>query len=83
MMADEVIVSGGGARNRFFIEELRRYFTGVKVRLIDEFGISADAKEPVCFAILANETLAGHPTNMPGVTGARKRVILGKICRPE
>ncbi len=82
MRADEVIVSGGGARNRFFIDELRRYFSGAKVRLVDEFGISPGTKEAVCFAILAHETMAGHSANLPGVTGARKRVVLGKICRP-
>jgi anhydro-N-acetylmuramic acid kinase len=82
MRVDEVIVSGGGVRNRFFIDELRRYFSGARVRLVDEFGISSDAKEAVCFAILAHETIAGHPGNLPGVTGAQKRVVLGKICRP-
>ncbi len=79
---DEVIVSGGGARNHFFLNELRRYFVRAAVRPIDEMGISADAKEAICFAILANETMAGHPGNLPGVTGARKRVVLGKICSP-
>ena len=82
MMVDEVIVSGGGARNRFFLDELRRYFVGARVRLIDEFGISADAKEALCFAILANESFAGNPGNLPSVTGAERRVILGKICFP-
>jgi anhydro-N-acetylmuramic acid kinase len=82
MRADEIIVSGGGARNRFFLDELQRYFTGVKIRRVDEFGVTSDAKEAVCFAILANETLAGNPSNLPAVTGASKRVVLGKICRP-
>jgi len=83
MRADEVIVSGGGARNRFFLDELRRYFSGVRVRCIDEFGIDADAKEAVCFAILAHETMGGRTTNIPGVTGARKRVLLGKSPFPR
>jgi len=82
MNADELIVSGGGARNRFLVDELKRYFTHSKVRVIDEFGLSADAKEAICFAVLANETMVGNPTNLPRVTGARRRVILGKICRP-
>jgi anhydro-N-acetylmuramic acid kinase len=82
MHADEVIVSGGGARNRFFVEELQRYFSTTPVRLIDEFGMFGDAKEAICFAILANEAIAGNPTNLPSVTGASKRVVLGKICRP-
>ena len=82
MKVDEVIVSGGGAKNRYIVDELRRYFGSRKVKLINEFGISSDAKEAICFAILANETMAGHPTNLPGVTGAKRRVVLGKICRP-
>jgi len=82
MRTDEVIVSGGGTRNRFFLDELKRYFTGSRIRRIDEFGISSDAKEAVCFAILANETITGHPTNLPSVTGARRRVLLGKVCHP-
>ena len=82
MKADEIIVSGGGARNRYILAELNRYFAGSKVRLADEFGVSSDAKEAICFAILANETIAGNPANMLGATGARKRVVLGKICRP-
>jgi len=80
--ADEIIVSGGGARNRFFLNELRRLFTRAVVCSIDTFGISADAKEAICFALLANETLAGHPTNLPAVTGAKRCVVLGKICKP-
>ncbi|MCK5572171.1 MAG: anhydro-N-acetylmuramic acid kinase, partial [Bacteroidetes bacterium] len=47
MRADEVIVSGGGAKNRFFLDELSRYFSSSTIRLIDEFGMSADSKEAV------------------------------------
>jgi anhydro-N-acetylmuramic acid kinase len=82
MKAEEIIVSGGGVLNRFFLDELGRYFTGARVRLVDEFGMSSDAKEAICFALLANETLAHHPTNIPAVTGAKQRLVLGKICRP-
>jgi anhydro-N-acetylmuramic acid kinase len=82
MTVDEVIVSGGGARNRFFLDELQRYFLPATVRIVDEFGMSADAKEAICFALLANETMAGHAGNIPRVTGARARVVLGKICAP-
>jgi anhydro-N-acetylmuramic acid kinase len=82
MSADEVIVSGGGARNRFVLDELQRYFPEARVCTVEEYGISPDAKEAVCFALLANETLAGRPGNLPSVTGARKRLVLGKVCRP-
>lgn len=80
---DQLIVSGGGAKNGYIMAALREYFKAVQVRAIDEFGVSSEAKEAICFAILANECLAGNPANMPSVTGAKRRVVLGKICRPH
>jgi anhydro-N-acetylmuramic acid kinase len=77
---DELVVSGGGAHNRAIIAGLRRYFTPVQVRTIEDYGISSDAKEAICFALLANETIAGNPGNVPSVTGASKSTVLGKIC---
>jgi anhydro-N-acetylmuramic acid kinase len=77
---DEVIVSGGGARNGYFLEGLRRYFSNARVRTVEECGMASEAKEAICFAVLANETMAGHPSNIPGVTGASRAVLLGKIC---
>ncbi len=75
---DEVIVSGGGARNKFMVKALERYFN-VPIKLTDEFGISSDAKEAICFAVLANETISGNPANIKSVTGAKDRTILGGI----
>ena len=43
---DEIIVSGGGAKNKFMIKSLEKYFQ-VPVRLTDEFGISSEAKEAI------------------------------------
>jgi anhydro-N-acetylmuramic acid kinase len=77
---DELVVSGGGAHNRAIIAGLRRYFTFAHVRTIEDYGILSDAKEAICFALLANETIAGNPGNVPSVTGANKPTILGKIC---
>ena len=77
---DELIVSGGGAHNLYIMEALRRYFAPAKIITSDEFGISSDSKEAVCFAILANETISGNPSNVPSVTGAAIPTILGKIC---
>ncbi|MBZ5546243.1 MAG: anhydro-N-acetylmuramic acid kinase, partial [Acidobacteriia bacterium] len=32
--------------------------------------------------VLADRTLHGLPGNLPGVTGARRPVVLGKLVRP-
>ena len=79
---DELIVSGGGSHNRYLIDALRRYFSGVSVCPSDAMCIPSDAKEAICFALLANETITGHSGNVPGSTGARRRTILGVIALP-
>lgn len=80
---DELIISGGGAKNKFIYNELAAYFgKSVDVKIIDDIGISADAKEAICFAVLANETIHGNTTNIPLSTGADKSTVLGKICLP-
>ncbi|MGZ3598978.1 MAG: anhydro-N-acetylmuramic acid kinase [Ktedonobacterales bacterium] len=76
---DAVIVSGGGARNPVLLEGLRRALPGTPVNLYDTFGLPAEAKEAVLFALLGYETIHGRPGNLPGCTGARMPVTLGKI----
>ncbi len=76
---EEVIVSGGGALNPVMVSRLREKLTPTRLCLSDEYGIPADAKEAVGFAVLANETICGNRANVPGVTGARNATILGKI----
>lgn len=83
MRVDEMIVSGGGVKNVALMSALRYYFPNSAVKSSDELGVPSEAKEAMCFAILANETMAGNPTNLPSVTGARRNAILGKICRAQ
>ena len=76
----ELIVSGGGARNPLLMAQLESGLDGVHVRDAGELGVPADAKEAFAFAILAHETLRRRPANVPGATGAKRPVILGKVC---
>ncbi|MDP1677276.1 MAG: anhydro-N-acetylmuramic acid kinase [Bacteroidota bacterium] len=79
-MLDELIVSGGGSKNGVLMDTLQRYFSPTQIITSDSLGVSSDAKEALCFAILANETVAGNNSNIPNVTGASHGTILGKIC---
>ena len=74
----EAIFSGGGIKNRYMMSLLKDMLP-VRVRTVDEFGIPSGAKEALSFAVLAQGTLDGKPTGLPGVTGAKKGVLLGKI----
>jgi len=76
---DEVVLGGGGSKNRVIVEVLREKLD-CDVLLHEDFGIPSEAKEAVAFAILANETLDGRPSNAPSATGASRRVVLGTIC---
>lgn len=79
---DELIVSGGGAKNPVLMAQLAAGLAPVRVRLADEFAIPSRAKEAVAFALLAYETWHGRPGNIPRATGARQPAVLGKICFP-
>jgi len=78
-MPDEVIICGGGARNRTLLARLRESLRPARVAPMDEFGLNARAKEAVSFAILAYATVHGLPGNVPSATGARRAAILGKV----
>jgi len=83
---DRLIVSGGGAHNQTLMDMLRYYFmhdkTTVYIEISDIYGIAADSKEALCFAVLAHETANGIPTSIPSVTGALRPAVLGKLCIP-
>jgi len=76
-----MIVSGGGAKNPTLMAMLRNEIAslGIELHFSDEFGLPAEAKEAVAFALLAHETWHGRPSNVPSATGAKRAAILGKI----
>ncbi|HEX6501836.1 MAG TPA: anhydro-N-acetylmuramic acid kinase [Terriglobales bacterium] len=78
---EEVIVSGGGAKNPTLMKMLRRELSPLRLllRTSDEFGVPAEAKEAVAFALLAFQTWNHRPSNVPSATGAKRPAILGKV----
>ncbi|SDN39530.1 anhydro-N-acetylmuramic acid kinase [Paenibacillus sp. yr247] len=78
----EVIVSGGGARNRTLLMMLRELLPMQSILTSDELGISGDAKEAILFALLGNDWIHGVPNNLPSATGALRPTIMGKLALP-
>ena len=76
---DELIAAGGGTNNPQIMNHLRGLLPATKVQTTDDYGLPAEAKEAVAFAILARETWLRRPGNLPSATGARRPVILGQI----
>lgn len=80
---DELIVSGGGANNPVLMAMLKERMPQISIHRSDEFGINADAKEAIAFAVLAHRTVMGLAGNLPSATGAKMPVILGSITLPD
>lgn len=76
---DRLVIGGGGSHNPTLLAMLRNFLPGVEVLTQEDIGFNSSAKEAVAFAVLANGTLSGRCNNLPGATGARKRVVMGKI----
>ena len=78
----ELLVAGGGTRNTFLMEQLRRRCRGVVVRPLSELGIGDLEREALAFALLAWWHALGHPGSFPSVTGARSSAVLGLCASP-
>jgi len=79
---DVLLVSGGGLHNDTLVRMLEEAFSPIPVRPTSDYGLDADAKEALCFAVLAHETVNGVPTNLPSVTGASASTLLGSLSVP-
>ncbi len=75
----EVVIGGGGVHNSTLMRGLRGALGDLPLVGSDARGVSPDAVEAVCFALLAWGTLTSQANNLPGVTGAKEEICLGNI----
>jgi anhydro-N-acetylmuramic acid kinase len=76
---DEVVISGGGARNPRLVELLGARLAPRPVVPFDRLFFDGEAKESLVFAFLGFLTVLGKPGNLPSATGARGPRVLGHI----
>lgn len=76
----EAVICGGGAYNKTLMKMLRTYLPKhIDLKTCEDYNISNNFKEVMAFALLGYCTYYGIPNNLPCCTGAKKRVVLGKI----
>ena len=73
----EMVVAGGGRRNRTLMRELQSRCHGLRVRPSDDLGLPCEAREALVFALLAWWHHRNHPGNAPSITGAERSCVLG------
>jgi anhydro-N-acetylmuramic acid kinase len=76
---EEVLFSGGGAKNPAIFDHLKPLVGSLTLRSFDEEFFDGEAKEAVAFALLAHLHVTGAPGNVVGATGARGLRVLGKL----
>ncbi len=78
----ELFVCGGGAHNLDLMARLRRNLPDTQIATTAAAGLDPDWVEAVAFAWLALRTMNGETGNLPSVTGASRKVVLGTIHSP-
>lgn len=76
---EEIVFCGGGAHNATLLKMIGRELGGIKISQLDDYGVSVDAAEAACFAVLGAQAILGLPNHLPMATGASRETVLGKI----
>jgi len=75
----EVIVAGGGAFNKYFMERLKKLIVPGAIVYAEDLGVPAQAREAMAFALFANDLICGDCVALPNITGVSEPTFLGKI----
>lgn len=77
---ETIYFCGGGAKNLHLLQRISYYLPEVKVTTTKTLGWDPQHIEGAAFAYLALLGFQGIPGNLPNCSGAKKAVVLGKIC---
>ena len=76
---EKIILCGGGRKNKFLIEKLKKKNKNIKQ--IDDYGIDGDFVESQAFAYLAVRSYLNLPISFPETTGCNKPCTGGEIIK--
>nr|WP_321356952.1 anhydro-N-acetylmuramic acid kinase [uncultured Draconibacterium sp.] len=77
-----VYACGGGAFNKQLLNRLSNCLSNIKVSTTGDLGVAPQQVEAVAFAWLAMRRVNNLSGNLPSVTGASRKVLLGTIFDP-
>lgn len=80
---EEIVITGGGAKNRFLMELLKKELAPLGVTVDETVSEEiADFKEAIIFGFLGLMTLLGRTNTLSSGTGARQDICGGSIHLP-
>ena len=78
----KVIVCGGGRKNNFLIEKIKKNtLKNIIIQPIDDYGVDGDFVESQAFAFLAIRSLLKLPISFPKTTGCTKPCSGGELVK--
>lgn len=75
---NKVLICGGGAYNKKLVVNLKNKLN-IKLASTQEYGLAPNCIEATSFAWLAKQRLEKLPANIPTITGASRKAILGAV----
>ena len=78
----ELLVAGGGCRNVVMFDEIVSRCRGIRICTTNKYGMPIKAREAFAFALLAWWHVLKYRGHSPGVTGAKKSILLGVRVDP-
>ena len=75
---DEIILCGGGRKNKYIFERIKK-LSNTLTKNIDEYKINGDFVESQAFAYLAIRSFLNKPITFPETTGVSKQVTGGSL----
>ena len=73
------LVCGGGRKNKFLLENIKKNFEQISIEPIDQYEINGDFVESQAFAYLAIRSFLKLPISFPETTGCKEPTIGGVI----
>ena len=76
-----ILICGGGRKNKYLIEILKKQLQVNKIELIDKHGYDGDYIESQAFAYLAIRSYLNLPITFPNTTGCKKSCTGGVLIK--
>jgi anhydro-N-acetylmuramic acid kinase len=77
----EVLVFGGGRRNRHFMKRLRHQLPDIPIRSVDETGVDGDLVEAAAYAVMGEAAIRGEALDLGVYRGKAHCAVCGRIVQ--
>ena len=80
----KLYLTGGGRKNKFFIERIEANLKDIKVEPIEKIGLCGDSVEAASYAIMGEAAIRSEPMKTVFIKGKSQKIlpVLGEIVQP-